>query len=161
MGLDKAVRIFAAMHAGFGIAQIAVTYFMGGVAYYGGAAGFLSGTPLSGYFGAGQVDSSGWRVANILDLKSMFGHLVQLGDTVFGLLSFEYEMLTSVAPADGFVYWVALLFRIITWLATMTVTLALLRLVFSSGILQSQTGLLLVLSGVGGIGALATLGALN
>ena len=153
MTIVQTLAIFVAMHVAFGVVQLAMFYFSSDIVTYGGEAGFLSYTPLRSIVGDGVGQQ-----ADLLDVKALFGHIADLGDTVYGLLSFEYEIVTDIAPSDGLVYWVALVFRMVSWFSTLAVTISMAQLIFSSGILQSTAGLALVLGGIGITGALAALG---
>ena len=155
MTIVRTLSIFLAMHAGFGIVQLAVLYFSADIATYGGESGFLEYTPLSALVSNARDNS---QAADPLDFPGLFGRITSVGDTVYGLLSFDYGIVTDITPADGMVHWVAVFFRLISWFSTAALTLAIAQFIFSSGILQSTAGLAMVIGGVGVTGVLTALG---
>ena len=157
MGLITSLKVLASMHAGFGLAGLVLFYFAGDMVAYGGSAAFLAETPLAAHF---EGDNSGWRIQSILDVKGMFDQITSVGDTIFGLAAFEYDVVTDI-QSGTFLYWVVFPFRLFSWGMTIATTLQLARMVFSSGILQSRTGLILVTAGGSITAALAGLGAIS
>ena len=153
MGIILTLTAFLAMHIGFGLAHLSVEYMGSGTANYGGEAGFLAHTPVRSYF-----EESPMRVNDPLAFRALFNHITDLADTVWGLLAFDYEVLTDVQPSDGAMYWVAQVFRLINWVSAMALVVMIARFIFSSGIMQSTAGLALVVGGVGITGLLAGLG---
>ena len=57
-----------------------------------------------------------------------------------GLASFNYGFLAAIQPEAGLVYMVVVGFRIMTTLITLGVAMALLYVLFDSGLLKSVTG---------------------
>ena len=54
---------------------------------------------------------------------------------IYGLLSFDYEMVTAIYPSDGAMNWVVLLVRLVSWFSTIALGFSLFQLVISSGVL--------------------------
>ena len=146
-------------HAGFGLTQLALLYFLGDVASYGGDAGFWAFTPAHAW--VTSDDLSGQQATSLVDLRGQFAKVTNLGDTVYGLLSFEYGFMNILDTADGLVYWAVILVHMAAWVSTLVATGAAVGFVVSSGIMQSSVGLGLVL-GTGAVGGiLAAIGAAN
>ena len=156
MRLTKQIASWVAAHIGFSMVQLVLLFLVSDVASYGGALGFLAHTPFkdlvpeAGVVQAVQVDE------NLL--SRMFDSLVNVGNTLFGMMSFNYGFLTGISSSDGFVYWVLIAIRVGAWVSTLAAGEALAEVIFSSGILQSTIGAALVMGGVGIGGALTALG---
>ena len=156
--MDKLLYLSAAIHIGFGFAHLSYAYFAAHVATYGGAYGFLQYTPLQKFV---RIDAEKVRDISLLDFESLFNLANNLGDTITVLTVYNYDILTLVQPDDGFVYWVVLAFRIVTWAFNAKLGFELLKLLFQSGLLQSSMGLALVMGGVGLTALLAGYGAVR
>ena len=156
MRLSLQMRGWVIAHAGMGVVQLVALYLLGSTASYGGEAGFLAHTPVGSFFGGERG-----RLVEGLDLPGLFAHLIHMGDVIWGLAAFEYDVLAVFDPSDGVVYWIAIVFRVATWIGTFAAGEAVAEKVFQSGVLQSTVGSALVLGGVGIVGVLGALGIAN
>ena len=156
MEIYRTLIIFVAMHGGYGLVQLAVLYLGSDIAYYGGDTGFWAYTPVSGFVTGN--DFTGQQTDNVLDLRAMFGQIINLGDLLYGLLAFNYNVVTDIGSDAGFVYWGVMLIRVVTWLAVIKLTVDVIQFILSSGVLNSTIGLALVVGGAGVTGLLTTLG---
>ena len=156
MRLSRQLKSFVVAHAFMGIVQIFALYLLSGVASYGGDAGFLAYTPIGQFF-----EESEGRVVEALALPSLFAHIVHIGDALFGLASFEYEVLTSITKDDGVWFWLVNFVRVATWVTTAAAGEAVVEKVFQSGLLSSGPGLAIVLGGASVTGVLGIFGAVN
>ena len=146
---------FGAMHIGFGFVGLCVTYLAGSVAYYGGESGFLVNTPLAPFVAS---DYQALSIDNPLDFVGIFDFIKALGDLVKQLLFFDYEIVTSLTSADGAMFWIGQLFRLVSVAGTIVLGYHIYRLITSSGLMQSNWGAAVVLGGVGITGALGAIG---
>ena len=160
MNLVRGLTIFMVMHVGFGLTALIMAYVYAGQINWGGDAGFFAYSPLQEHFDAdaGRVER---QLGNLADIKGIFQRFIDLGDTLWGLMAFEFGIITDFRSDDKLLFWIALLFRAVGWVGTIWTTVGVAQLVFSSGILQSQLGLLLLGAGISGISGLSILGALN
>ena len=155
----RIVKMFTALiviHLGLGFTQLAVSYFSGDIADYG-AAGWVSLTPVGTFIDLDAPPET--DLANPSNLKRSFDFVNNLGDMVNGLASFGYGFLTDIRPEDGFVYMVAFGFRLMSVLFWTGISMALLYVLFDSGILTSKLGLALLGLGAG-LGAISFAGIL-
>ena len=90
------------------------------------------------------TDYTANQAGSLLDLTRLFVEVSKLGDLLFGMVAFEYEMVTSIGSDEGFVYWGVILIRMVSWFSTIMGIGALIALIMSSGIMQSLGGQLLV-----------------
>lgn len=150
------MKYFAAMHIAFALVHMAALYFGSGVENYGGSLGFLANTPLGRMVGDGATDP---YIESTTNFKQIFDFIKNLGDTLNGLFSFNYGIVTDhFQPEDGLLYWLAVVFRVIGWAASLHLGASIAQMVFQSGILQSNAGLAVVTGIVGIGGALSALG---
>ena len=156
MRLRAQIGAFPFLHMIMCLVQLMLIYLLSGsgVSTYGGSEGFLAYTPLA-YMTAGDVQGGQPEAANF---KSLFDFVLRLGDTVWGILAFNYEFLTMVKPADRISYGVVFFLRVIAWLSTLVFGEALAEMVFRSGVLGSTIGTAVVVGIVVIVGILAVLG---
>ena len=147
---------FVTAHVMMSITQLFLLFLLSGVATYGGDSGFMAYTPLETYV----TDERG-DIVNAIDLPGMLLHFVRVGNTVFGLVAFEYSFLMDIQSSEGLVFWVVLLIRIATWFSTILAGAALAEIIFKSGLLQSSLGAGLVLGGLGLTAGLGVIGAID
>ena len=157
--LSNRLIVFAGMHGGFGLLQVALLYFLADISSYGGDAGFWAHTPLSGFFLEDAESAS--QVGSLTFLKGLFDFINNLGDLVYGLLAFNYDILTQIQADDGLTFYFILIIRAITWIATWRTGAALIQWILSTGVMQSNVGAALVLGGGAGAAALTGLGIVN
>ena len=156
MRLSLQMRGWVIAHACMGLVQLAGLYLIGSTASYGGEAGFLAYTPVGSFFGAERG-----RLVEGLDLPGLFQHLIHVGDVIWGLAAFEYDVLDIFDSSDGVVYWIVIIFQVAAWLGSAAAGEAVAEKIFQSGVLQSTVGSALVLGGVGIVGVLGALGIAN
>ena len=157
--LTSRLLAFTGMHAGFGLLQVALLYFLADISSYGGDAGFWAHTPLGSWFMEDAESVS--KVGSLTFLKGLFDFISNLGDTIYGVLAFNYDMLTQIQPDDGLVFYFILIIRAITWYATWRTGAALIQWILSTGVMQSNLGAALVLGGGVGTAALGAVGIFN
>ena len=137
-----------AMHVGFGLAHVVALYFIAGTAWYGGEWGFLYYTPLQDFV-AMEAETNSARQVDPLQVGRLFHIVKDLGDTINTLFAYDYELLEMIDSDDGMVYWLSVLLLVISWGGISKLGFHIVQLVLSSGILNSTTGVALVLGGVG------------
>ena len=161
MTLIKLLVVLISLHLGMGFTQISVSYFAGDVADYG-AAGVISHTPIGSFIDLDDDARRGREAqGNPSSFESILGFVNNLGDMVNGMASFGYGALTQFSPDDGLVYTIIIILRIIGTMFTVSVALAVLRLVFDSGILNSTLGMGLFAIGSGTLGLSSLVGAIT
>ena len=156
MRLRTQIGAFPFLHMIMCLVQLMLMYLLSGsgVSTYGGSEGILAYTPLA-HMTAGDVHGGQPEAANF---KSLFDFVLRLGDTIWGILAFNYEFLTLVTPAYGISYRVVFSLRVIAWLSTLVFVMALAEMVFRSGVLKSTIGTAVVVGTLGIVGILAVLG---
>ena len=157
--LTNRLLLFIGMHGGFGLLQVALLFFLADISSYGGDAGFWAHTPLGEWF-LGDAESTR-QVGSLTFIKGLFDFISNLGDTVYGVLAFNYDMLTKITPSDGVVFYFILVIRLTTWYATWKTGAALIQWILSTGVMQSNIGAALVLGGGASTAALTGLGIFN
>lgn len=156
-----AALFWVPMHLGMGAVMWASLFLFAGVATYGGQEGFLAYTPLDEWVKVGE-DFEGRQVDNPIEqIKQVFDGVLAIGDTLWGLMAFDYNLLEMADPSDGIVYWGVIAIKLIQWGLSLAAVAALAEFIFRSGILQSTAGVAAVVGGGGLAGALTAVGALT
>lgn len=156
MMLLKILIALIPIHIGFGITQMAFSYYAGDIADHG-AAGWISHTPIGSFIDLEETPQT--QQASLSDIRGLFQVALQLGDAINGLASFGYGFMQEVQPDDGFVYMAVMAFRVISVLFWLGMGIAILYLLFDSNLLNTKVGLAVLVFGAG-LGGLSTLGAL-
>ena len=156
MRLIKLLIALVVIHLGLGFTQMVVSYYAGDVANYG-ASGWVSHTPIGTFMDLEDADPED---ANPEDApQGLLGVANNLGDMVNGLASFNYGFLSNIQPSDGIVYAVVMAFRIMSALFWLALALALLYLLFDSGLLRTVTGQIATGTVAAGAGIVSGIGA--
>ena len=150
------LKWFIGAHAGFGILQLCLFFFLADVGAYGGYAGFFAHTPLESLFGTDQRADA--RADNPGALAAVWQVLVDISDTVVSLQAFDYEVVTSIRPDEGLVYYFVMAVRLATWALSFLLGASIFQAVMSSGIMQTPVGLAMVTLGGGAYSVLTGLG---
>ena len=95
---------------------------------------------------------------NPLDFGGIFNFVTALGGMVYSLVSFNYEIVTSLTAEDGAWFWVAVLIRLVGVGGTNWLGFELYQVITRSGLLQSNWGAAMVLGGMGITAALGIFG---
>lgn len=161
MTLIKLLTAIMVLHMGFGVTQFSVTLFTAEEVQYGDG-GFISHTPLESLV---PMDDAARALSETQPPRqggfwNFLNPIVNIGDTINGLATFRYDMLTQVGPDEGFVYTVVLLFRIIPSIIQLALAVAMFQVITSSGLLNSTLGQGAVLLGAGGLAGSSLLGGL-
>ena len=159
LSIVSSLKLFAAIHIGFGLVQLCLLFFLADIPSYGGDSGFFAHTPLKSYFEQDN-NTSGQQVDSLIDLAGLFGWITNLGDVVFSLWAFDYDMLNGIGSDEGLVFYVVLLVRLASWLMSFNVGAAFVQTILSSGIMQSPVGAGAVLLGGGALAGITALGGL-
>ena len=155
MRLIKLLIAVVAIHLGLGFAQVGANYFGGDVADYGDMS-IVSYTPLERFL---DLNNESEQVS-LSVFSQMLDWADRIGDTINGLVTFNYGIITSIGTDDGAVYGWAILVRVGTAILSLSLGIALIYFLFDSNILTSSLGLALVGLGLGTASALSATGAL-
>lgn len=140
MGIVKILIALVAIHLGLGFSQMMMTYWLSDVVHHG-SQGVISYTPLGPLLNSFDSVDVGFAPSAIGNGISFINNL---GDTVNGLASFDYDMLSRITAQDGFVYNVVVGFKLMGVLFAVSIFLRLLYMLFESGILSTRPGQLLL-----------------
>lgn len=160
MTLIKLLLALVVLHLGFGITQFSVTLFTAEEVQYG-ERGFISHTPLEALV---PMDDAARALSETQPPRQggfwyFLNPIITIGDTINGLATFRYDMLTQVDPDEGFVYTVVLLFRIIPSIIQLALAVAMFLVITNTGLLNTTLGQGAVLLGAGGLAGSSILGA--
>ena len=143
------------VHAAFAFTQLAAMFFGSGIAFYGGDHGLFSQTPLGPLLGDGDSD----QFEDKRNIIAMFDYAVRIGDFLWGMTTFEYDVVRIIREEYGLLEWLAALLRVGSWVLSLLIHWTFLTFVFSSGIMSSTAGQIMVLGGGTIYGVLQAFGA--
>ena len=154
MGLVKILILLITIHGALGYMQMSAQYNLGDRPVYGNS-GFLSHTPARHLLRNDyqEEDRPGFD-----DPIAIIRRLNDLGDTINGLVFFDYPMFDYIDSADGISYNFVVGVRLLGYLVWLWFIWTLVRVIFRSNLLSSPTGLALVLGGGGVFSLLSGLG---
>ena len=158
MRLVKILTVLIIIHMAFGFTQVVVSYYTGDVADHG-TAGWFSHTPLGTFIDLDQTPQAGSDQASPSRIRETWDFVLDLGATINSLASFGYGFWDLIQP-DSLVYQVVVVMRIASYLFTVGLGLALLYVLFDSGLLTSKLALGLVAGAAGVTAALSGAAAL-
>ena len=140
MGLVKLLVALIVIHLGLGASQMMMTYWTADVADRGDQ-GIISYTPLGPLLTSYDGEDVGFAPSAI---GNGITFLNNLGDTINGLASFNYDVLSRIEADAGVVYNVVIAFRLAGVVFTLGAYLRLLYILFDSGILATRPGQMLL-----------------
>ena len=139
----RLLKMFVALmtiHVGLAATTVVMDYHVNDDPSYGDSS-ILSFTPLRSFVSLEHPPGDELREGSTLEVKDVFDFVNHVGDAINGLASFNYGPLNMIGPDDGAVYHVVIAFRVIGALFTIALGLALIYVLFDSGVLSSTLGL--------------------
>ena len=155
MTLQMLVATAVGLHVAFAFTQLGAMYMGSDTAFYGGEHGFFSQTPVGPLLGNDDAD----QFEDKRNIVAIFNYVVGIGDLLWGLVSFEYDVVRVIREEYGLLEWLAAGVRVMSWGLSLWIHAAFVAFIFSSGILNSAAGQIMVLGGGTIYGVLQALGA--